>query len=55
MYAIESKVSKDSDYYFYMPSKLGKSLFLYPVVVGHYTYKAGYSMHRSNLENYQLL
>ena len=55
MQATESGITADSDYYLYTPSKTARALFLYPTIVGRFTYEAGYALHRAQLASYLLM
>ena len=55
MKSIEQKVSPISDYYIFTPSQTARSLFLYPLRCGLFTYDPGYSLRRSSFDSFLLM
>lgn len=55
MKSAEQKVSPISDYYIFTPSKTARSLFLYPLRCGLFTYDPGYSLRRSSFDSFLLM
>jgi AraC-like DNA-binding protein len=52
MLSTERLVRKDSDYYIYTPGSLASNLFLYPSIVGHFTYQSGYRLSRDSFDSF---
>ena len=48
----ERYVRKDSDYYIHTPGSLASNLFLYPSIVGHFTYEPGYRLSRDSFDSF---
>lgn len=55
MYIIEKGVLPDSSILFYTPSQLAKSLFFYPISMGHYLCDHNYHITRKEHQSYLLL
>ncbi|MCR5106810.1 MAG: AraC family transcriptional regulator [Lachnospiraceae bacterium] len=52
MFSKEKKVFPDSDYYLYSPSLSTQNIFLYPTIVGHFRYMAGYGLYRDSYDSF---
>ena len=52
MLSTERLVRSDSDYYIYTPGSLATNLFLYPSIVGHFTYNPGYRLSRDSFDSF---
>lgn len=48
-------IHRNSKIYFHTPGELIKSLYLYPLCVGHYTYLPGYHLERESYPGYSLI
>ena len=55
MYSVEPLVDPKSDYYLYQPSAVASQVYLYPIVMGHFYYKAGYTLTRKQYPSFLLL
>ena len=55
MRTIERKVSPESDYYLYTPSKTAEKLFFYPTQCGSFVYEPGYRLKRSAFDSFLLM
>lgn len=55
MHSKEAKVLPKSDYYTYQPSAIASKIYLYPIVVGHFYYEAGYLQRRNNYDSFLLM
>lgn len=51
----EALVKPDSDYYLYQPSTAATRIYLYPIVLGHFYYQAGYHLQRSHYDSFLLM
>ena len=51
----EPNVSPQSEYFVYTPSTLARKLYLYPLIVGHSFYESGYTLHRSDFNNFLIM
>ncbi len=52
MLSTEKFVKPNSDFYVYTPSTLAAKLFLYPTIVGHFSYEPGYNLHRDSYDSF---
>lgn len=55
MHSKEAKVKPSSYYYLYHPSAIASKLYLYPIVLGHFQYEAGYSLQRNTYDSFLLM
>ena len=51
----ENYVSESSDYYLYQPSTVASQIYLYPTVIGHFFYQAGYELKRTHYNSILLM
>lgn len=51
----EALVLPDSDYYLYQPSTVAAKIYLYPIVLGHFYYQAGYHLQRAHYDSFLLM
>jgi AraC-like DNA-binding protein len=51
----ERNVAPASDYYLYQPSVVASKIYLYPIAIGYFYYKAGYQLQRSNYDSFLLM
>ena len=50
----EPFIEPESTYYVYSPSLLGRSMFFYPLICGHFFYAPGYHLHRASFDTFFL-
>jgi len=55
MHSKEHGITKDSQYFLYVPSTVATRVYLYPVISGIFRYEPGYYLRRSNFDNYLLM
>ncbi len=55
MLSTEALVAPGSDYYIYTPSAQAQSLFLYPLIVGHFQYLPSYCLRRASLDSFLIM
>ena len=55
MHSKEPGVTKDSQYFLYVPSAVATRVYLYPVISGIFRYEPGYYLRRGNFDNYLLM
>ena len=55
MHSKEALVSKDSQYFVYIPSATAARVYLYPQITGFFTYEPGYYINRKHYDNYLLM
>ena len=55
MHSKEPYITKDSQYFLYMPSTVAQKIYLYPVITGIFRYEPGYYLKRSHYDNYLLM
>lgn len=51
----EPFIEPESTYYVYSPSLLGRSMFFYPLICGHFFYAPGYHLHRASFDSFLLV
>lgn len=55
MKSCEQLLDCKSNYYMSLPSKTAQTMFFYPLCVGHFFYKPGYSLQRESYDSFLLL
>lgn len=55
MHSKEPLVTKDSQYFLYQQSAVASRVYLYPTIIGRFTYEPGYYLRRHNFANYLLM
>ena len=55
MLSREERITADSRYYVYSPSRTAMEMFLYPLQCGHFTYLPGYHLSRESFDSFLLL
>ena len=55
MYSKEQLVQKQSQYFIYLPSAMARRVFFYPLITGYFYYEPGYSIRRTNYDNYLIM
>lgn len=55
MKSYEPFIEPESTYYVYSPSLLGRSMFFYPLICGHFFYAPGYELHRASFDSFLLI
>lgn len=55
MKAYDEFIAWKSEYYVYTPSAVAQRLFFYPICIGRFVYKPGYSLYRDSYDSYLLL
>ncbi|MCR5641229.1 MAG: AraC family transcriptional regulator [Lachnospiraceae bacterium] len=52
MFTNERLVNKTSDYYMYTPGVVAQRLFLYPTIIGDFSYQPGYHLYRESFDSF---
>lgn len=55
MHSKEPLVRKDSQYFIYTPSATAARIYLYPLIIGYFSYEPGYLIRRNRYENFLLM
>lgn len=51
----EKGVTKDSEYFLYVPSVTAKELFFYPTIIGRFEYEPGYMIKRNHFDSFLIM